>query len=167
MSQLLNQLYASGGGLIYHTLDIQNPAFTVPNHPEGRILFVQGFDDLTATTEDSETLTFRASGFGVSPPKKTARGREDLQFQLDNVLGDALHAIDAANASGEKIRCIYRAYSAADLSAPGEHSYKMTAVSARAQGASVVITASFKDIVNLSWPYRRHTPSFAPGLKHA
>ena len=166
MSEILKQLYASSGGIIHHTLELKHSAFALANQPAGRILFCQGFDDITAANEDSENLTFRASGFGVSLPKRTLKGRQDLQFQLDNVTGEALQAIQAANEAGGKIEVIYRAYTGDDLSAPGAAPYKMTAVSAKANATSIQVVASFNDLVNRAWPRRRYTPEFAPGLKY-
>jgi len=166
MSKTLQQLYASAGGLIHHTLELKNPSFVVENHPAGRILFCQGFDDISANLEDGEAVTFRASGFGVSLPKRTMKGKQDLQFQLDNVTGEALLAIRAAEASGEKIEVIYRVYSESDLTSPGEAPYKMVATSAKVNKNSVQIVAGFSDFVNRAWPRERYTPDFAPGLKH-
>jgi len=165
MSQTLKQLYASAGGVIHHTLELANPAFTVENHPPGRILFCQGFDDILATLEDDEQVTFRASGFGISLPKRSMKGQQDLQFQLDNVTGEALQAIKAASEQGGKINIIYRVYSD-DLSMPGEAPYHMVATSAKVSGNSVQVVASFSDFVNRAWPRKRYTPDFAPGLKH-
>lgn len=166
MSQTLQQLYASAGGLIHHTLEIKHNAFAVANQPTGRILFCQGFDDITATTEESESLTFRASGFGVSLPKRTLKGRQDLQFQIDNVTGEALQAIKAANEAGGKIEVIYRVFTDTDLSTPAAAPYKMTAVSVKATSTSIQVVASFNDLVNRAWPRRRYTPEFSPGLKY-
>jgi hypothetical protein len=166
MSQALQQIYASASGLVHHTLELKNSAFLVPNHPQGRILFCQGFDDVTAGLETGEIVTFCASGFGVSLPVRSMKGKQDLQFQLDNVTGEALQAIKAAKESGEKIEVIYRPYSDSDLTAPGENPYRMTAISVSAKGASVQVVASFSDLVNRAWPKRRYTPSFAPGLTY-
>jgi len=166
MSQVLKQLYASAGGVIHHTLEIKHPAFAVENHPPGRILFCQGFDDLTAMTEEQESVTFKASGFGVSLPNRTLKGQQNLNFQIDNVTGEALHALNAAVESGGKIHVIYRVYADLDLSEPGAAPYKMVAVSAKVTSSSIQVVASFNDLVNRGWPRRRYTPSFAPGLKY-
>jgi hypothetical protein len=168
MSTVLQTLYASApvNDLIIHTLEIKNPAFNVPGHVVGSVRLVQGFDDITATLEDGATVLFKKSGFGVSLPQKSIKGRQDLNFSIDNVTGEVLQAIDAAIDSGVKITVIYRAYAGSDLSAPGQPPIVMTATAIKADFSAVSISASFHDLVNKAWPFRRYTPDFAPGLKY-
>jgi len=168
MSNVLQTLYASApvNDIIIHTLELNNADFNVPDHAPGTIRLVQGFDDITATLEDATTATFKASGFGVSLPQKSIKGRQDLNFSIDNVTGEALKAIDDAIEGGSKIIVIYRAYAGSDLSAPGQPPVVMTATAVKADFSSISISASFHDLVNKAWPYRRYTPSFAPGLKY-
>jgi hypothetical protein len=168
MSNVLQTLYASApvNDLIIHTLELKNPAFNVEGHVLGSVHLVQGFDDVIATLEDASTVNFKKSGFGVSLPQKSIKGRQDLNFSIDNVTGEVLKAIDAAIEGGEKIIVIYRAYAGSDLSAPGQPPIIMTATAIKADYSSVSISASFHDLVNKAWPFRRYTPSFAPGLKY-
>ena len=168
MSNVLQTLYASApvNDLIIHTLEIKHAAFNVTGHSQGTIRLVQGFDDITATLENANSAVFKASGFGVSLPQKSVRGRQDLNFSIDNVTGEALNAIDDAIEAGGKIIVIYRAYAGSDLSAPGQPPVVMTATAVKADYSSISISASFHDLVNKAWPYRRYTPSFAPGLKY-
>jgi hypothetical protein len=168
MSNVLQTLYASApiNDLIIHTLEIKNPAFNVPGHVVGSVRLVQGFDDISATLETGATVLFKKSGFGVSLPQKSIKGRQDLNFSIDNVTGEVLQAIDAAIDSGVKITVIYRAYAGSDLSAPGQPPIVMTATAIKADFSAVSISASFHDLVNKAWPFRRYTPDFAPGLKY-
>lgn len=163
MSQVLQTVYASApvDQIIIHTLELKHSAFD-----GGAIRLCQGFDDVTATLEDASTVTFTASGFGVSLPSRAVKGRQDLQFQLDNVTGEALRNIHAAQAAGGPVQVIYRVYLASDLTAPAQPPTVMTAVSVKATPSSVSVTASFHDLVNKSWPRRFYTPDFAPGLKY-
>lgn len=163
MSQLLQTVYASAptDQVVIHTLELKHSAFT-----NGAIRLCQGFDDVSATLEDASTVTFSASGFGVSLPARAVKGRQDLQFQIDNVTGTALKNIHAAQEAGGAVQVIYRAYLASDLSAPAQPPTVMTAVDVSATPLSVSVTASFHDLVNKSWPRRFYTPDFAPGLKY-
>ena len=163
MSQVLQTVYASApvDQVIIHTLELKHAAFD-----SGAIRLCQGFDDLTATLEDASTVTFTASGFGVSLPSRAVKGRQDLQFQLDNVTGEALQQIRAAKEAGGAVQVIYRVYLASDLSAPAQPPTVMTAVSVKANPKSVSVVASFHDLVNKSWPTLFYTPDFAPGLKY-
>lgn len=163
MSQVLQTVYASApvDQVVIHTLELKHAAFNA-----GAIRLCQGFDDVAATLEDASSVTFNPSGFGVSLPSRAVKGRQDLQFQLDNVSGEALQQIDAAIEAGGAIQVIYRAYLASDLSAPAQPPVVMTAVSVKATPQSVNVVASFHDLVNKAWPRRFYTPDFAPGLKY-
>ncbi|WP_445363344.1 DUF1833 family protein [Microbulbifer sp. ANSA003] len=163
MSAVLETVYASApiDEIIIHTLELRHAAFE-----GGAIRLCQGFDDIEATLEDGETATFTASGFGVSLPQRSVRGRQDLQFQLDNVTGEALHNIRAALEAGGAIQVVYRQFLESDLSAPAQPATVMTAVSVKANPASVSVIASFHDLVNKAWPNKFYTPDFAPGLKY-
>jgi len=163
MSQVLETVYASApiDKLVIHTLELVHPAFE-----GGSIRLCQGFEDIGVTLETGEAVTFTASGFGVSLPRRSIRGRQDLQFQLDNVTGEVLKAVDDALSVGGAIRVNYRAFVSTDLSEPSQAPTKMTVTSIKANYKSVTVIAGFHDLVNKAWPNRRYTPSFAPGLKY-
>ncbi|MCL1126437.1 DUF1833 family protein [Shewanella surugensis] len=164
MSQVLQTLYASApvDEIPIHTLELKNSAFD-----GGTIRLCQGFDNVTAKIEDvSERVTFTASGFGISLPQRAMKGQQDLQFQLDNVSGEAAQQVDAAVESGEKVKVTYRVYVASNLSEPAQPPIVMTATSVKINISSVIVVASFNDLVNKAWPRRRYTPLFAPGLKY-
>ena len=168
MSNVLQTLYASApvDDLIIHTLELKHAAFNVEDHALGTIRLVQGFDDITATLEDESIAIFKASGFGVSLPQKSVNGNQSLNFSIDNVTGEALNAIDNAVEAGGKIIVIYRAYAGSDLTVLGQPPIIMTATAIKADYSSISVSASFHDLVNKAWPFRRYTPSFAAGLKY-
>ena len=60
----------------------------------GVIRLAQSFNDLTATTELDDTVTFIESAWEVSLPNKDATGQQTLQFQICNVTGEAQRFID-------------------------------------------------------------------------
>ena len=168
MSNVLQTIYASApvNDLIIHTLELKNPDFNVVGHAQGAIRLAQGYDDIIATLEDATTALFKKSGFGVSLPQKSVNGRQQLNFTIDNVSGEALKAIDDAIEGGAKISIIYRAYSGNDLTVLGQPPIIMTATAIKADYSSISVSASFHDLVNKAWPFRRYTPSFAAGLKY-
>ena len=168
MSQLLQTLYASApvDDLIIHTLELVDPAFAVDGFPAGVIRIVQGYENKTLGLETAETVAFTAAPFGVSLPAKSVKGRQDLSFQIDNVTGEVLRAINASQEAGNKTKVIYRVYAGSDLTYPANPPITMTATGAKVTLNSVNITATFHDLVNKAWPFRRYTPSFAPGLKY-
>lgn len=162
MSQALERVYASAptNEFAVHTLELSHPAFTTPYR------FVQAYDDLTAKLETGATVKFQASGIGLSLPKRSVQGREDLIFQLDNVSGEAIAAIRNALEAGGTVEVIYRVYLSNDLTAPAERAVRLVATAARANIRSVAVVATFRDFVNKAWPRRRYTPQLVPGLKY-
>ena len=158
----IQTLYASGGACPIHTLQIINTAL-----PDGFLAFVQGFDDLTATTEAAQVITFAASGIGISLPERNGKALQDLQFQLDNVSGEALGHIRAIIEAGTPTTVIYRVYHPDDLSAPAEPPLILTGTGCKVTPTAAGFRASFHDLLNKSWPRRRHTPETTPGLRYS
>ena len=162
MSQLLQTVHASvTDDIQHHTLELPHASF-----PGGVIRWVQGFNDEALGLENTDQVLFSAMPFGVSLPDKSMRGNQDLQFQLDNVTGEALKYIRAVLNSGKKLPVIYRVYLESNKSFPAESAITMTANSFNADLQSVTIIADFHDFVNKLWPRLRYTPTLAPGLKY-
>lgn len=162
MSQLLQTVHASvTDDIKHHTLELPHESF-----PNGVLRWVQGFSDETLGLESGEQVLFEQMPFGVSLPNKSMRGNQDLQFQLDNVTGEALKYIRAVLNSGTKLPVIYRVYLDSNKSFPAESAITMTANSFSADLQSVTIIADFHDFVNKLWPRLRYTLDLAPGLKY-
>lgn len=168
MSQLLQTLYASApvDDMPIEALELIDPAFAVPGFPPGVVRIVKGYDNFTLGLETGEQALFIGAPFGVSLPAKSVKGRQDLTFRIDNVTGDILRAIEASKEAGNKTKVVLRIYALSDLTYPANPPVTMTAINAQAELNQVTVTATFHDLVNKSWPYRRYTPSFAPGLKY-
>jgi hypothetical protein len=163
MSQLLETVHASvTDDIQHHTLEMPHASF-----PNGVIRWVQGFNDEILGLENGSMVTFEAMPFGVSLPDRSMRGNQDLQFQMDNVTGEALGLIRAVLKSGEKLPVIYRPYLESNKASPAQVAIEMTATSFTADMQSVNIIADFHDFVNKEWPRLRYTPTLAPGLKYA
>jgi hypothetical protein len=162
MSQILETVHASATDDIkHHTLELPHASF-----PGGVIRWVQGFDNEVLGLENGSMVEFEAMPFGVSLPDRSMRGNQDLQFQVDNVTGEALKLIRAVIKSGDKLPVIYRPYLDSNKAYPAETAIKMSANSFSADMRSVVIVADFHDFVNKLWPPIRYTPTNAPGLKY-
>src|SRR5689334_22177590 len=156
MSEALERAYASAplASFPIDTLEITSEAFDT-------IRFASAFEDVVATLETSEEVTFQASGIGISPPAKGVKGRQDLMFQIDNVSGEAISTLRTALSSGVPIYVTHRVYLSNDFSAPAETPYTLIATSAKANIRSIAISATFRDFVNKEWPRRRYTKDFA------
>ena len=74
---LLAQVYAQGGDVILHTIELTSTAWGGDS-----IVLVRDYQDHTITTEDGRELLARASGMAVSLPKRDTTGAQDLTFAL-------------------------------------------------------------------------------------
>ena len=158
---ILNVIYASAP-----SSEVLIPTLEFSNSSAGRILLAQSFENITATTELAETVTFIQSAWEVSLPNKGATGQQTLQFQICNVTGEAQRFIDDCLKSGKPTNVIYREFYADDLSAPASTPIKMTLRGGSTEGITVGIEAGYFDLLNVGWPRFRYTPEFAPGIKY-
>lgn len=162
MSKILETVHASvTNDIKHHTLEFPHSSF-----PGGVIRWVQGDEDEILGLENGQQVKFDSMLFGVSLPDRSLRGNQDIQFQVDNVTGDALQLIYGVIRSGKKLPVIYRPYLESNKSYPAEVAIEMTANAFSADKKSVVVTADFHDFVNKLWPVIRYTPENSPGLKH-
>jgi hypothetical protein len=164
MSEVLETVYASApsNDMVYHTLEFIDAAF-----PNGVMRLVKGFDDEVFGLENAGgDVLYSKSGFAVSLPKKSIRGNQSIQFQLDNVTGEILGYLNAALSGGNRVPVKYRTYLESDRSAPAKAPVVMTLTSMTANYKSVKVVADFNDFLNKVWPTLRYTPSLAPGLKY-
>lgn len=158
---ILDIVYASAptSEILIPTLEISHPSFET-------IRVCGGFEDVTATTEASETVTFTATGIDVSLPARDDSGQQTLVFAIDNVMGEVQSAIDSAMDAGGEITLIFRQYLASDLTGPADTPLTMTISGGVLEGATAQIQASYFDLLNTAWPRDRYTAEFAPGLRY-
>lgn len=161
MSEALQRIYASAPAneIPIHTLHLFGESF-------GQLYLCQGFDDLTLTLENDQQIVFTACGLGLSLPKRGMKSRQSLQFQLDNVTGEAKRRIKDALETGDKVYCTYRVYASSNLNEPADPPVTMNVIDTKTNRKSANVVASFSDLINRAWPRGRYTPTFAPGLKY-
>lgn len=162
MSKLLERVHASvTGDIKHHTLELPHSTFS-----GGVMRWVLGNEDEVMGLEDGQQVQFDPMLFGVSLPDRSLRGNQTLQFQLDNITGEALVLIRKVIDSGEKLPVTYRPYLESNKSYPAEAAITMTANAFSADKKSVVVVADFHDFVNKLWPVLRYTPTNSPGLQY-
>jgi hypothetical protein len=166
MSEALETAYASNEATPLVTVEFAHSAFD-----GGYIRLVQSFYDLTATTENSETVTFNKSGINLSLPEKTTDGRQDLRIEIDNVSNavwtEIKKAVTANRTTQEKINCTFRNYLEADLSAPAGPVYKFVVSSTSINITTATIIASYTPIPDTYYPRYRYYPTVFSGVKYA
>jgi hypothetical protein len=130
------------------------------------IRLVAAYEDLTATLETGQTVTFQAAPFEYKEPAKNTSGQQTLGFAISNVTGDAQKAVEAALESVEEVPVNFRLYLASDLSEPAQTPYKMTLRGGTFEGIMLQVEAGYFDTLNHAWPRKRYVSEFAPGLRY-
>ena len=156
---VLNRLYASSGPeVIINTLQI--------NVGDDVFLLCQGYDDITATTEAGEQVTFIGCPMDIALPKRNTDGTQDLKFALSNVDGVVSTAIRKALNSISRATVTYRQYISTDLSAPSSVPYTMAIKSGEWTSLQAQITAGYMNWLDSTWPRYRYTLPNHPGLRY-
>jgi len=169
LSQAIKEAYASApsDSIIYHTLEIYHPSFTVP------IRVVRDNADLAATLEataprDASTeVTFLGYQFDITPPEISTSGVPQCTVEIDNVSREILAQIEAAVASGslELITLIYRCFLSNDLSGPeNDPPLSLTVSDINATVFRISATAGFANLANKRFPGVDYTSEVYPGL---
>lgn len=157
---VLEQVYASGGDVIIHTLEITCAAWLEP------ILLCDGFENHTVVDEGGRTLTFEAAAFSIAEPERSNRGNQTLDFAVDGVMGTAQQKVDSALEAEERITQVYRKFLASNKMEPAERPYRMTILGGEMNGSTVQLQAGFFDLINRQWPRDVYSTEFSPGLRY-
>lgn len=160
-SQLLATVYASAptDRVLIQTLEI-----AVSGQP---IVYVcNGFQDIEATLESSETVVFEAGNMTIQLPEVGDGGNQSLTFSVWNIGPRNQRLVEAALESGDPVSIVYREYLHDDLSAPAASPLPFVLASGSFQREVLSLEASYFDILNISWPRERYTSINAPGIKY-
>lgn len=155
----LNRLYASSGPeVIIETLQI-----TVGSDV---YYLCQGFEDITATTESGDTITYTACAIDIALPARNTDGTQDLKFALCNVDGVVSTTIRNALANRLPASLTYRSFISTDLAAPAAVPYTLKIKSGYWTATEVQITAGYMNVLDMAWPRYRYTLPVFPGLRY-
>ncbi|WP_049162803.1 DUF1833 family protein [Klebsiella variicola] len=155
----LNRLYASSGPeVIIETLQI-----TVGSDVH---YLCQGYEDITATTESGNTVTFTACAIDIALPARNADGTQDLKFALCNVDGVVSTTIRNALANRLPASLTYRSFISTDLAGPAAVPYTLKIKSGYWTATEVQITAGYMNVLDMAWPRYRYTLPVFPGLRY-
>ena len=160
------QAYASASETPRDTIEILHSGLS-----GGAARFVSGYTDLTCTLEDSTTVTFTAIGANIKLASRSTDGNQELLFGFDNTTREASdklkQVINASRVSKEVPALKYRAYLPSDLTQAADGPFLMQVKSSERDRDKVVLSASFFEIGNLNWPFRKYDPSKYPGVRYA
>lgn len=157
---LLEQVYAQGGDVILHTLELTSTAWG-----SDPIVLVKDYQDHTITTEDERELLARSTGMAVALPKRDTTGAQDLTFALDGVRPEATRLVRQAQEAQAVVRVIYRCYLYSDLSEPAEPPLFLIARRYSAQMDHIEVTAGLFDLIDMRWPRIVYDSNTAPCLE--
>lgn len=156
---ILNRLYASSGPeVIIETLQI--------NIGDEVLYFCKGYEDITATTENGDSITFTASAIDIALPARNSDGTQDLQFAISNIDGEASTAIRNALDNLSSASLTYRNYVSTDLAAPASVPYTLAIKSGTWTATQAQITAGYMNVLDTAWPRYRYTLNNFPGLRY-
>lgn len=156
---ILNRLYASSGPeVIIETLQI--------NIGDEVHYLCKGYEDITATTENGDTVTFIAGAIDIALPARNGDGTQDLQFAISNIDGVASTAIRNALDNLSTASLTYRNYVSTDLAAPASAPYTLAIKSGSWTATQAQITAGYMNVLDTAWPRYRYTLNNFPGLRY-
>ena len=163
MSQILAEVNAGANGrldAIIRTLELNCDAWAEP------VFICNGFEDVTAVTEDARTVTFIGANIDIALASKNNKGNQTLAFAVDNTTGEASRLIDAAISANARVTAVYRTYLNTNLSAPAERPYFLTLLSGSIQGQEAQLQTGYYNMIGVAWPRALYTTTFAPALRY-
>ncbi len=169
LSAAIAEAYASApvDQVIYHTLELWHPAFTVPIRVVRDFIALDARIEAGAARDAGAVVTFVGFAFDIVPPDQTTTGVPQCVIEIDNVDRQILAQIDQAVQTAEQITVIYRAYlSDAVLDGPeNDPPMELTMISVSATPFRIRATAGFPDLVNLRFPKLDYDLETFPGLQ--
>lgn len=156
---ILNRLYASSGPEIIHpTLQITDGVVT---H-----YLTNGWDDLTATLESGETVTFLACGMDIALPKRNSDGTQDLKFALCNITGEISAFIREILRTNRECTIAYRSFISTALGGPAEPPHWFKVKGGQWTSTQADITAGYFNLLDTAWPRKLYNLQDHPGLRY-
>lgn len=157
----LDIAYASPGKeVLIPTIELSCEAWLEP------ILIVNGFDPITARTEDGRLLTFEPTGMDVAMPKKDNTGNQTVQFAIDGVTGIAQKLIQQAMDANKRVNLTLRLFLDTDLSQPATKPYFMSVKGGSLKPSTIQVQAGYFDLINTAWPRDLYDATSFPCIKY-
>jgi len=163
MSQILAEVNAGANerlDAIIRTLELTCAAWAEP------VFICNGFDDVTAETEDGRTVTFIAANIDIALAAKNNKGNQTLAFAVDNTTGEVSKKVDLAIEANARVTAVYRTYLNTNLSAPAEKPYVLTVLGGTLQGQEARLETGYFNMIGVAWPRALYTVNYAPALRY-
>lgn len=163
MSTILAEVNAGANAaldVILRTLELTCPAWDAP------VFICTGFEDVTAVTEDSRTVTFIGANIDIALAAKNNKGNQTLAFSVDNTTGEVSQRVDQAIGGDARVTCIYRTYLSGNLTAPAEKPYVLSLLSGSIQGIEAQLQTGYFNMIGVAWPRKLYTVNEYPALRY-
>ncbi|EJW12729.1 Transcriptional regulator [Rhodovulum sp. PH10] len=160
----MQEAYAANpaGEVVIETLELDHVGFAEPV----RIASNVEDDVLLPLVAGGDPVTFRALAVAVTLPGVSEDGPTPMRVRIDNVSGLLLPYLRAAIQSTAPISVVYRAYTSADLTGPGDvidglqlRSVDLTATTAEGE-------VSFREVAMEAFPRATYDGTFYPALSN-
>jgi len=156
---ILNRLYASGG------TEIEIPTLQITDGVVTHYL-TDGWDDVVATLETGETVTFIACGMALALPARNGDGTQDLKFALCNITGEISEYIQTVLREKRQCRLAYRSFLDTDVTAPTEQPVWLDVKDGQWTATQVDVVAGYFDLLKTAWPREIWTLQKFPGNRY-
>jgi hypothetical protein len=164
---------APPGVIVYHTIELQHPAF-LQDDVQIPIRCVTGVADdmsfgieLGAVFDAGAMATFTAIPFFAERPEFAEGKAPSCDVTVDNIGRELVPYLEAAIQVKADLAVIYREYRSDDLTAPCYGPIRFVMRKVRVVGTTVVGTAQLDDLANRKFPYKTYTVNEFPGLLSA
>lgn len=168
LSDALAEAYATAptDEVIYHTLELWHPAFTVPIRVVLDFVALDARLEATAARNAGEIVTFVAYAFEVTPPEQSSSGLPQCVIEIDNVSQDIIAQIDQAVMRPEPIIVLYREYlhSTLDSGPENDPPLEMTMIQISATPLRLRAVCGFANLLDRSFPNLTYDLETFPGL---
>lgn len=168
LSDAIKEAYASAptDTVIYHTLELWHPAFTLPIRVVRDYSNIDAMIEATAARDPGDVVAFTAYAFDIVPPDVSADALPQCTIEIDNVSREILAQIDAAILQNMPIKVIYRAYlSDALLDGPeNDPPLELTISRITATPLRISATAGFTNLLEQRFPSLDYELETFPGL---
>lgn len=169
LSAALAEAYASApvDQVIYHTLEIWHPAFSVPIRVVRDTVALEARIEAGAARDAGAIVTFVAYAFDIVPPDQTSTGVPQCVIEIDNISREILAQIDLAVTEPDPIIVIYRSYLSdmALIDPENIPPMELTLITISATPLRIRATAGFPDLVNRRFPMLDYELERFPGLQ--
>jgi hypothetical protein len=131
----------------------------------GRVFLVKDKQNLTATLETAEEVTFEAAPFRMDRPKQGESGAQEITLSIDNVDRRISEYLELVRDSQEETTVSFRTFLASDTSQPQMvEPITLTITDGTIRTLDVTISARFVDVLNRAFPNQTYNRQRFPSL---